>query len=219
MLGELHDLAFLFPSVRPSNHLIDAFAWRVVAGMSEPRDTSPAEAAEGVALLSAGERRRIIRSWAGRYPARWARICRNVGDPSLAEAAFLASAVRGAVADRICPPRVFVAGLEDGMFERSPAAAVAFVIVPETVWSLEEVLNRRRNVGRAHAARTAAQARRLASRLPFDGLPRASATLTEGCGLVADERIARGVADLLFDKYCVGLRSHPTYGPYSTLRN
>jgi hypothetical protein len=47
MLGELHDLALLFPSVRPKGTAIEAFADRLAAGMAdEPREPTPAEAAE-----------------------------------------------------------------------------------------------------------------------------------------------------------------------------
>jgi hypothetical protein len=71
-LGELHDLGLLFPFVRPRGTAIEALADRIAAEMGcEPRDTSPAEAAEAVRLLSDAERRRLVRSWAGRYPSRW----------------------------------------------------------------------------------------------------------------------------------------------------
>lgn len=217
VLGELHDLAFLFSFVRPRGAAVAAFADRVAQAMGDdPRDTSPAEAAEGVALLSVDERRRLVRSWADRYPERWARICRHVGDAPLAEATLVASAVRGAVADRLGPRLELVAELEEGTFEESPALAVALVVSPESVWSYEEILGGQRVMSWAHVERTRAQARRLARRLPFDGLPRASATLLEGCDLVADDHVARKVAGLLFDKYGLLARVR---SDYVSLRN
>ena len=205
MLGELHDLGFLFPFVRPLDAYIDAFAWQVVRGMKRPRDTAPDEAAEGLDLLPVEERARIVGSWAGRYPARWAAICRDVGDEALAETTLVASAVRGAVADRICPPRFFAAVLEDGRYDERPALAPAFVLEPGPVWSYEDALSGDRTVTPAHLERTRAQGQRLLAWLPYKGLPHASATLERACGLLSDDEFARRVTDLLFDKYCVGL--------------
>ena len=212
-LGEVHDLALLFPSVRPKGTAIEAFADRLAAEIGdEPRDSTPAEAAEGVRLLSPGERRRLVRSWAGRYPGRWRKVCSEVGDTALAERTLLTSAVRAAVADRIvCPPGV-VAELEDGGLERSPGAALALAISPYAVWSYEEVLAQEEPaVTGQHVARVRAQARRLGRRLPFDGLPRASATLARGCELVADDAAAGGVAALLLDAYAILLESRASY--------
>ena len=214
MLGELHDLALLFPSVRPKGTAIEAFADLLAAGMAdEPREPTPAEAAEGVRLLSPGERRRLIRSWAGSYPGRWRKICAGVGDAALAERALLAGAVLAAVADRIvCPPGI-AAELEDGALDGSPGAALALAIAPQAVWSYEEALAPREpTVTGQHTARVKAQARRLRRRLPFDGLPRGSATLIRGCELVADDPVAAaGVAELLVDAYVVTVQARASY--------
>jgi hypothetical protein len=202
-LGEVHDVAMLFPFVRPQGKAIEAFADRLAAGRAgAPRDCTPAEAAEGVRLLSANERRRIIRSWAGRYPERWRHVCAAVGAASPAEQALLSSAVRAAVADRIvCAPDL-VADLEDGALESSPGAALALAISPVAVWSYEEVFGPHDPpVTRRHIARVRAQAARLSRRLPLDGLPRSSATLARGCELVAVAAVAAGVAELLLDGY------------------
>jgi hypothetical protein len=103
-------------SVRSASGVaIETFADRVAAAIGDrPRDSSPAEVAEGVRLLSESERRRIVRSWAGWYPDRWRKICAEVGDTGLAETTLVASAVRAAVADRIACPREVVAKLEGG---------------------------------------------------------------------------------------------------------
>jgi hypothetical protein len=156
--------------------------------------------AEGVRLLSPGEHRRLVRSWACRYPGRWRKVCSEVGDTALAEQTLVASAVNAAVADRVVCPSGVVAELEDGGLERSPAAALALVISPFAIWSYEEVLARE-EPARQHTERVRAQARRLRRRLPFDGLPRASATLGHGCDLVADEHAAACVARLLLEAY------------------
>lgn len=212
-LGEVHDLALLFPFVRPKGTAIEAFADRLAAEMGdEPRDSTPAEVAEGVRLLSNGERRRLVRSWAGRYPDRWRKVCSEVGDAGLAERALVASSVRAAVADRIvCPPAV-VAELDGGALEGSPGAALALAIAPQAVWSYDEVLTRDDpTVTTQHVARVRVQASRLRGRLPFAGLPRASATLMSGCRLVADDAAAAGVAALLLEAYGVMLEGRASY--------
>jgi hypothetical protein len=212
-LGEVHDLALFFPSVRPKGTAIEAFADRLAAEIGDaPRDSTPAEVAAGVRLLSPGERRRLVRSWAGRYPGRWRKVCLEVGDEGLAERTLLASAVRAAVADRIvCPPAV-VAELEDGGLERSPGAALALAISPYAVWSYEEVLAPEEPaVTGQHLARVRSQARRLRRRFPYDGLPRASATLLRGCDLVGADAPAAGVAGLLLEAYGIILERRNSY--------
>jgi hypothetical protein len=212
-LEELHDLALIFPFVRPKGAAIKAFADRLAADIGdEPRDSTPTEVAEGVRLLSPGERRRLVRSWAGRYPDRWRKVCSEVGDRGLAESTLLASAVRAAVADRVVSPPASVAELERGALEGSPGAALALAIAPQAVWSYEEALATRvpRATGQ-HIARVRAQVRRLRSRLPFDGLPRASATLERGCALVADDALATDVAELLLEVYRATLECRACY--------
>lgn len=209
----MHDLALLFPFVRPKGAAIEAFADRIAAEMGdEPRDSTPAEVAEGVRLLSNGERRRLVRSWAGRYPDRWRNVCSEVGNSAVVEQTLLASAVRAAVADRIVCPPVAVAGLEGGALERSPGAALALAIAPHAVWSYEEVLTRDDPaVTKQHIARVRVQASCLRRRLPFVGLPRASETLISGCRLVADDAAAAGVAVLLLESYGVMLEGRAAY--------
>jgi hypothetical protein len=204
-LAELHDLALLFPCVRPRGVAIEAFADRVAAGIDKPRDSTPAEVAEGVALISVAERMRLVGCWRDRYPERWAKICASIGDTVLAEQGLLASTVRAAIADRVvCPPEV-VADLEDGRLERSPGAALALALLPPAVWSYEEVFAPNElAVTEVHVRRVRLQAARLRRRLPFQGLPRASATLIRGCELVdTNDDLAAGVAELLVDSYIV----------------
>lgn len=170
-LSELHDLALLFPSVRPRGAAIESLADRVAASMGdEPRDCTAAEVEEGAVLLSSNERLRLIRAWTGRYSNRWHSICSIVGDAALCEHALVASAVRAAVADRVVCPSGVAAELEDGSLERSPAAALALALSPPAVWSYEEALDSDASlVAARHIARVRVQAGRLGRRLPFDG--------------------------------------------------
>jgi len=200
-LGELHDLAYLFPFVRPKGADFELFADRLAAQIGEEdREATPEETTPGVQLLSEDERHRIVRSWAGRYPERRRKVRASVGDPGVAETTLVASAVRGAVADRHPCPRGMIEALEAGELKSSPGAALAFAIKPDTVWSYEEVL-----VGgvvtEEHVARLRMQLEGLERRLPIDGLPRASATLLEGCRLMVDESLVCRLAELLLTSY------------------
>ncbi len=212
-LAELHDLALLFPFIRPKGMAIESFADRLATSMrDEPRDSSPLEVAEGVRLLSRGERRRLVRSWAGRYPTRWRKICSLVGGEAVAEQTLVSSAVRAAVADRTVCPAGVAAELEDGALAGSPGAALALALSPPAVWSYEEVLAvDGSSVTGQHVARVRTQANRLRRRLPFEGLPHASATLLHGCDLVADDDAAAAVAALLLEAYGLMLERRASY--------
>lgn len=212
-LAELHDVALLFPSIRPRGGAISAFADRLAAEIGdEPRDSTPAEIADGLQLLTPGERRRLVRSWAVVYPDRWRKVCLEVGHTALAEQTFQASAVRAAVADRIvCPPAV-AATLENGDLEGSPVAALALAISPPAVWSYEDVLAPDAPaVTGQHIARVRAQVSRLRRRLPYEGLSRASATLRHGCELTSDEATASALAGLLLEAYALLLERRASY--------
>jgi hypothetical protein len=208
VLGEAHDVAFLFPFMRPKDALIDEFAWRLVAEMgSDTRDLSGAEAAAGVALLPHDERGRIIRMFSGRYPATWTSLCKKAGDVAALETAFAASAVRAAVIDRFPPDPELLERLEEEEFN-SPLTAVALVLEPDQVWLYEEAAFVAFPAPtRAHLSRTRAQARRLAGWLPLEEFPRSSTMLREGCDLVRDDDGAARVASLLLEKYTMLVRS------------
>jgi hypothetical protein len=212
-LAELHDVALLFPSIRPKGGAISAYADRLAAEIGdEPRGSTPAEVADGLRLLTAGERRRVVRSWAVVYPDRWRKVCLDVGHTALAEQTFQASAVRAAVADRIVCPPAMVATLENGELERSPVAALALAISPFAVWSYEDVLAPEAPaVTGEHVARVRAQVSRLRRRLPYEGLSRASATLGHGCELASDEAAARALAGLLLEAYALSLERRASY--------
>ena len=200
--------------MRPEGAAIESFADRLAASMGdEPRDSTAAEVAEGVRLLSSGERRRLVRSWAGTYPNRWQTVCSLVGDEAVCERTLISSAVRAAVADRVVCPSGVAAELEDGALERSPGAALALGLSPPAIWSYEEALRPDGSpaTGR-HIARVRTQAERLRRRLPFEGLPCASGTLHSGCDLVAaDDAAATGVADLLLEAYGIMLGRRASY--------
>jgi hypothetical protein len=147
------------------------------------------------------------------YPNRWQTVCSIVGDRAVCERTLISSAIRAAVADRVvCPPGV-AAELEDGALEGSPCAALALALSPPAIWSYEEALRPGdASATGQHAERVRTQTERLGGRLPFEGLPRASATLRAGCDLVAaDDRAAIAVAELLLEAYGIMLERRASY--------
>lgn len=176
-LAEAESIALFFPDVRPQGALV-----------------------ESVERLAVVERRRIVDSWAARFPERWAVLAGEAQDVELAERALVAGAVRCAIGDRKpCDP----AGLAEieAASDVHPGNALAAVIPPSTVWDYELAVE---------AAAAAAQGERQAAiasigfgcfdrceprlrervawverQLPFPPFPRASAVLREGCEFFA----------------------------------
>lgn len=223
-LAEAHDISALFPSVRLRSEAVEAFAERVALELDPADPRVPADRVEeGVVLLDESERRRIVDDWAGRYPDRWAGLCGAVGDVALTERVVVASAVRGAISERRPVARNLVVPLDDGTLQPSPCAAVALVLAPPLVWTRDDALlvaraaSRTRDMGRRfeeameladaqvadrHVERVQVLAARLARQLPVAQLPRASATLAEGCSRLAqDVALARAVACTLLAVY------------------
>jgi hypothetical protein len=226
-LGEAHDISALFPWVRPRDPIVEAFAERVALEL-DPADyrVPTAVVEEGLALLDAAERRRIVDEWAERYPDRWASISAAAGDVEMLERAIAASAVRGAISERRPTPRELFIPLEGGALRRSPCAALALVLAPPLVWSRDEALLAAGAVahvrgfkarfdaleqmapdwvGDEHVERVRTIAARVRSRLPV-GLPRATETVVDGCRQVErDEQLAEGVAAVLLASYALSL--------------
>jgi hypothetical protein len=228
-LAEAHDISALFPWVRPRNAVVEAFAERVALEL-DPRDprVPVARVEEGVALLDESERRRIVADWAHRYPDRWSRLCAAVGDVALTERVVVSSAVRGAISERRPVPRGLVTALEDGALSRSPCAALALVLAPPLVWTLDDAALvaragggtrnapffdvaedlARERVQEWHVERVQWLADRLAGQLPVAGLPRASQILADACRRVGgDDATAGAVAAVLLAAYALRIDS------------
>jgi hypothetical protein len=200
-LGEAEAIAALFPAVRAHGAAIEVFLDELVAG---PDDLAVDDSrlGEGVALLEAAERRRLVDSWARPYADRWASLTRAASDTAAAERALIVGALRMGVDERRRVPRDIVEVLEDGQLRRSPFAALALVLPPMFVWSRDEAAaafaaasGRRKLADRLravedvayalasfdHIRRTRRLVGRLAAELPFAGLPVASETLAGPC--------------------------------------
>jgi hypothetical protein len=222
-LNEAEAIPALFPFVRAQGPAFEAFVERVAGDAAEDDDIDVSVLAEGISLLDAGERRRLVDSWAVPYADRWASLNRAAGDTAAAERALLIGALRVAVDERAPTPRDIVGLLEDRRLSGSPFAALSFVVPPMFVWSRDEAnaasaaaSGRRKPAQRHHAIEQVAHAlatfdhlrrtrglvARLAAELPFEDLPVASETLAGPCREVeVDDESARTAAAALLIAY------------------
>jgi hypothetical protein len=136
-LGEAHDIAMLFPFVRPVGDEITALTDRAAR-----EETVTQEAVDGGrALLDGDERRRLVDSFANRYPDRWTRVVDAAGSAELAERALVTGAVRAAIAERLLPPRGVLEEVErqtDAL--DTPAKILLFLLSPSNVWSVDDAM-------------------------------------------------------------------------------
>lgn len=134
VLGEAHDLAALFPAVRPRDAVFDAFAERAAAALDPAKPLVPIGLMEqGLALLDEDERRRIVESWSLVYPDRWAPLLEDGGCEPLICRAVVCGAVRIAILERCPVPAaaftLYEGGLhpQEGAFARSTSRACALL--------------------------------------------------------------------------------------------
>jgi hypothetical protein len=230
-LAETHDVAFLFPWVRPEDQVFDAFAERVarlLAASAPP--IPPAVVEDGVALLGRDERRRIVDGWAERYPDRWQSVAADAGDVALAERVLVASAVRGAIVERLPARRGLLEMIETMPPSMSPCGVLGILIEPLLVWNRDDAImvangagsasDPQRFIGTAHRLadsrvepwqvdRVRELADRIRARLPIAGLPRASRLIEEGCDeLDGDDEAAHGLASVLLAFYAHAVVTH-----------
>jgi hypothetical protein len=199
-LREAESVAMLFPSVRLHGEEIDAFAERAAAAYRD--DDRPGDVLdEGLALVAAQERRRLVDTWAEVYADRWRSLIETAADRDAAERSLVKGALRVAIAERQATPSEPAEHLEDGALRRSPLAALALVLPAVFVWSRDEAAaaevaaeyagRRKRSVvvervayalmTFAHVGRARRLTRRFASELPIAELPEASKTLSKAC--------------------------------------
>lgn len=212
-LREAETVAMLFPSVRIRGQQIEAFAEH--AAVAYPDDAPPIDVLDdGVALVDARERQRVVESWAESYADRWESLTETAADRGAAERALLVGAVRAAIAERQATPRELVELLEDGRLRRSPFAALAVVMPAPFVWSRDEAAaaevaaahSRRRDRSMAvekvayalmtfrHVSRVRALASQLYSELPIVELPEASRILSSACDQLRQDLAAARAA-------------------------
>jgi len=206
-LREAESIAALFPAVRASGAAVEPFLEEVAAAYPAEDDVTDGVLEQGLALLDASERRRIIDSWARPYADRWTSLTTTAGDVAAAERALLVGTLRIGIAERQPTPPELVGLLDQGALRRSPYAALALVLPGTFVWSIDEaraaeVAQRGRRKWRQgveavqqvahvlisfeHIRRTRVLAGRLARELPMEDLPTASELLGKTCARIED---------------------------------
>lgn len=227
LVEEIARLPMHFPRLRPSDADVLAWADRLT---SEARTEFPL--AEGIALVSARERARTERAAAKELQGFWRQVCEEVGDERLAREAVVAGAVAAAVEERLRAREPDLELIEERADVRADLAeALAFALEAADLWSLSEAARAdtalaaipehldddeyglrweavlaaqaRRLTTRWHRRRLDELVRRLASRLPVEGRPLASAALASACdayrrdGSVRERVAAHLLADSL----------------------
>lgn len=224
-LAEAHDLAALFPALRPRDAVLEAYAKHVAAELHPDQPEIPVDAVEeGVSIVSESEWRRLIDSWATSYPDRWDAIVRLVRDARAVERAAVAGAVRVTILELRPLPAAAFAPLEGGVFRQLPANALTLLVPPPAVWSMDEAcaallllprtvrfdpawfdaVERHAEgcVGPEHVGRLRRAGDRLADQLPVAGMPRASTTVAEGIAVISsDDGWAAAIAARLLALY------------------
>lgn len=227
-------LAGWFPWLRPEGTKFRAYADEIAAELGANDGEVPAEAIDdGVALLSAAERRRLAETFVSRQPAEWAAVQADVGHLVALEPALVAGAVRVAILERRLPPTLRLDHLERGIAPvRSPRDALAVTLPPETIWSVVDGLAAiqaaaaaeteaewlraimvvaHARIHDAHASRVQALGSSLRRRLPAPGFPSASALLDDAYALAESRRdFAETVALALLPPYVAQQNAHIT---------
>jgi len=225
-LAEAHDLASLFPGVRPRDEVFDAFAERAGATLGPEQPAPPVELVEnGLALLDDAERRRIVESWSRVYPARWASLVRDGGVEPLLSRAVVFGAVGVSILEWRRVPAAALDLCELGDCDDVPANALTLLVEPPLVWSIEDAMraasrHRRRSrqfepahfeaiaaygarvMSAEHRLRLRAAAGRIDAQLPIGGRPRATRLLRDGCEvLLRDDWWCRAIGGRLLALY------------------
>ena len=211
-LSEAHDIAMLFPWVRPRDPVVEAFARQVAIEAGRP-EIPQERIEEGVELVDLVERRRIVAELRGRYPDRWTSLVAAAQDARLVERAVVASAFAGAVLERLPLDRTKLAVLEAMPAPASPAGVLVLLLDPHLVWDRDDavVIGRAIPPGRAadefwsgahaladrrveegHVDRIHELAERIAAELPIESHPRASRLIEAGIVQLREDDVAAG---------------------------
>jgi hypothetical protein len=224
-LLEARQIAVLFPSVRLCAPDALACADSVARELGDAEEPTVGAVEAVVAAVDPAEARRLVESWTRPYPDRWASLVHAAADVTGAERELVRGASMVAILERMPTPRERLVELE--LVELPPGVALAFVLPPQLVWSLEEAHaaaaalpwafdDVAAALGRIeHVERVRALATLVCAELPFDGFPRTSAAIEEAADLVnADLGYARVVASLCLEAYV-----HELSASYTTSRN
>jgi hypothetical protein len=218
------DLAIVFPARRPCGTAATALAHRGVPGFDARASATAWLIEEGLEPLDLLQKRRVIHRWGDVRDNHGRTLVGDGGcDVRLGRTA-VDTAEREALLAWLPLTYRELAVYEGGLFEGSPAHAIALLVRPPTIWPLDEALQAEQLFPRgrcfdprrfaaiehyAYGRIAVEQESRLgrvvawiAAQLPFHALPVASAIVGSGCALVvADDGRGRAVVARQLARY------------------
>jgi hypothetical protein len=182
--------------------------------------------ARALGRLDAAEQRRIVDGWSVRRGQIDAPLVVDEGCDVRIARRRVGEGTRFALLAWLPPAPAELAVFESGLFHDRPADAVALLLRPPLIWSLHEALlvggrspaqagfapgwfmalerSARDRVRPRHVHRLRRAAELIEARLPVEGLPTATATVSAGCAVVAaDEAVCGELAALQLARYAV----------------
>ncbi len=217
------DLAIVFPSRRPCGTVATALTRRGTTPFDALASATAWLISEGLEALDPARRRSVVRRW---------REARDYSPPLVGDGGCdvrlgrtaVGPTERAALLAWLPIAHRDLALYEGGLFEDAPAHAIALLMRPPAIWSLDEALRAERLFPRGrrfdprrfaaierhaygqmaveHESRLREATARAAAQLPVDALPTASASVAAGCALVsADAGRARAVVARLLARY------------------
>jgi hypothetical protein len=183
------------------------------------------------------ERRRLLRLAETATNGSWSRIRAAIG-PAIAEAEDLVvmGVVEAAIVDRLtCPEWIIRAAETAQAFPENPAAQLAIVLLPQSIWSIDEAfiaraagrsaqhpdlwpsavgLSARMQLRREHLRRLRALLPAVERVLPVADAPRVSRAFADACARArTDDLVARHAAECLLITYVAGLEGMTAHAP------
>jgi hypothetical protein len=217
------DLAVVFPSRRMGCAAATTLARRRALAFDARASVTAWLIGAGLDALDSRRRRSVIEAW-NAYRDHGPRLVGDGGcDVRLGRDA-VGPAERAALLAWLPLTQRELAVYEGGLFEDTPAHAVALTVRPPTIWLLDEAIDAERlfprrasfaperfaaierhayeRIRAEHVIRLGRALARIAAQLPVAELPVASATVAAGCALVAsDHARARAVVARQLARY------------------
>jgi hypothetical protein len=206
-IEELVGLPTLFPLLQPQDEAFERW-------LAEQPTLDPSRELieEGINVLPAAERERIVRAHGKEFPQVWKRLVANLGGEANAAGVVLIAAVAAAfAATHGIDPRALEVIEYLEQFRSDPAGTLAHALEPGDLWSVAEAAQAKEAIARipdwaddhayelrwdatfereaarhwsdAHERRLGLLVDRIRAQLPADGHARASASLAEAIAL------------------------------------
>lgn len=199
-------IAGLLAAVRPCDGVSASLSRSSVAAFDANASATTWILAAGMELLDSRERMRIVDAWSAPQRNGWPSLITDGGCGARVGAATVTGALRVALLHWAPLAGDDLAVYETGLFREAPANALALLVRPPTIWSVEEALAADRvsprgqrfvaarfdaleryargHVRSEHLSRLRGAAVRIESQLPVARFPRASSTIAAGCAVV-----------------------------------